>query len=60
MNKYEYCVIFGGAYVIRAESLLYGTKAKKIGLNHKNWAEITYEDEKKGNCSTQRFGNFRS
>ena len=48
MSKYEYCILFGGAIVVRAKSLLYNEQAYKLGVNYPQWTMLGYEDEKKG------------
>ena len=48
--KYEYCVLFGGAIIVRAESLLYNTKAKKIGARYKHWTSLDVCDDSLGIC----------
>ena len=48
--NYEYCILFGGAIIVRAESLLYNTHVRKLGARYPSWTRLGYEDEEKGIC----------
>ena len=47
-SKYEYCILFGGAIIVRAKSLLYNEQARKLGANYPQWTMLGYDDESKG------------
>ena len=49
--KYEYCIWFGGALILRAESLLHNLKVEKLSKKYLKWEKLTWKDEELGICS---------
>ena len=50
-EKKQYCVLLGGALILRADSLLHNSKVEKLSRKYPKWEKLSWKDEELGICT---------